>query len=141
MWFDVAELSNTNSCIPVWVTANYRDSSGSNTWTTLIRTNNNGCETNQEHLQQFGDFQNTYSSVNLLAGPKPGQHLRWGDLISLKLTVTTPNTPPGHQKNVKVVKEGIWGLDTNNYWHELVNEQRVKVFSDGSNDLEMFVKH
>ncbi|MCX4454953.1 hypothetical protein OOK55_16865 [Streptomyces sp. NBC_01719] len=141
LWFDVGDLSNTNECIPVWVTARYRDASGSDTWSRLVRTNNNGCDSNQEHLQKFGDFQNTHSSVNLLAGPKPAQHLLWKDLTSLTLTVTTPTTPPGRQKNVKIIKEGIWGQDTNNNWHELFNEKYQYVFADGYNDFEMFVKH
>jgi hypothetical protein len=142
MWFDTGDLSNTNECIPSWVTARYRDpASGSDTWTTLVRTNNNGCETDATHLQKYGDFQNTNSQVNLLAGPKPGQHLYWKDLTSLTLTVTTPNTPPGRQKCVKVTKYGIWGLDTNNYWHELVNQKFDNIFCDGHNDLELFVEH
>ncbi|MGA5130787.1 hypothetical protein ACPCTO_13350 [Streptomyces olivoreticuli] len=142
MWFDVTGLSNTNECIPSWVTARYRDpASGSDTWSKLVRTNNNGCETDPERLQKFGDFQNTWSRVNLLGGPKPGQHLYWKDLTSLTLTVTTPNTPPGRQKCVSVNKFGIWALDTNNYWHELVNEQFDYVFCDSHNDLELFVKH
>jgi hypothetical protein len=141
MWFDVGDLSNTNECIPAWVTARYRDSSGSDTWTRLIRTTNNGCDTDQEHLQKFGDFQNTNSKVNLLAGPKPAQHLHWKDLTSLTLTVSTPNTPPGRQKNVKILKEGIWAQDTNNYWHELFNQQYEYTFADGYNDFEMFVEH
>ncbi|WP_329374312.1 hypothetical protein [Streptomyces sp. NBC_01483] len=55
--------------------------------------------------------------------------------------MTTPNTPPGRQKNVKIIKEGIWGQDTNNNWHELFNEKYQYVFADGYNDFEMFVKH
>lgn len=141
MWFDVTALSNTNECIPAWVTARYRDGSGSDTWTKLVRTNSNGCEADVEHLQKYGDFQNTWSKVNLLGGPKPGQHIHWKDLTSLTLTVTTPNTPPGRQKCVSVNKFGIWGLDTDNYWHELVNDQFDYVFCDGHNDLELFVKH
>ncbi|MGW6704062.1 hypothetical protein ACWGDE_04080 [Streptomyces sp. NPDC054956] len=61
LWFDVAELSNTNACIPAWVTARYRDASGSDTWTRLVRTNTNGCDSDPEHLQKFGDFQTTTS--------------------------------------------------------------------------------
>ncbi|MFE3178939.1 hypothetical protein ACFXPA_41975 [Amycolatopsis sp. NPDC059090] len=142
MWFDVGELSNTNECIPSWVTARYRDpASGSDTWTRLVRTTSNGCEPDIEHLQKYGDFQFTNSKVNLLAGPKPGQHLHWKDLTSLILTVTTPNTPPGRQKCVATNRYGIWGLDTNNYWHELVNQEFPYVFCDGHNDLELFVTH
>jgi hypothetical protein len=141
MWFDVGELSNTNKCIPVWVTARYRDASGSDTWTRLIRTNTNGCDSDPEHLQKFGDFQSTHSTVHLLAGPKPTHHFRWKDLTSLTLTVTTPNTPPGRQKNVQITKEIISAQDLDNNWHELFNEQYVHVFSDGFNDFEMFVKH
>jgi hypothetical protein len=44
-------------------------------WSRLVRTNNNGCDSHQEHLRKFGDFQYTHSSVNLPAGPKPAQHL------------------------------------------------------------------
>lgn len=142
MWFDVGELSNTNACIPAWVTARYRNPiSGVDTWSRLIRTNNNGCEADQTHLQAWGDFQNTYTSVNLLGGPTPGQRLWWNDLTSLTLTVTTPNTPPGRQKCVALNHEGIWGLDTDNYWHELVNVAQRRVLCDGHNDFEMFVEH
>ncbi|QWF84913.1 hypothetical protein HUW46_08365 [Amycolatopsis sp. CA-230715] len=142
MWFDVTALSNTNECIPAWVTARYRDpASGSDSWTRLVRTNNNGCETDPEHLQKYGDFQNTWSAVNLMGGPKPGQRIYWKDLTSLTLTVLTPNTPPGRQKCVSVNKYGIWGLDTNNYWHELVNTKFDWTFCDGHNDLELFVNH
>ncbi|WP_043715436.1 hypothetical protein [Kutzneria sp. 744] len=142
MWFDIGELSNTNACIPSWVTARYRDpGSGSDTWTQLVRTNNNGCEADQTHLQAWGDFQNTYTRVNLLGGPKPGQHIHWDQLTSLTLTVTTPNTPPGRQKCVAINREGIWALDTNNYWHELVNQPERRVLCDGHNDFEMFVEH
>jgi hypothetical protein len=142
MWFDVGELSNTNACIPSWVTARWRDPvSGADTWSRLIRTNNNGCEADQTHLQTWGDFQNTYSSVNLLGGPIPGQHIYWNDLTSMTLTVTTPNTPPGRQKCVAINREGIWALDTNNYWHELVNQPVRRILCDGHNDFEMFVKH
>ncbi|MCO6005253.1 hypothetical protein NE236_09670 [Actinoallomurus purpureus] len=141
MSFDIGDLSNTNECIPAWVTARYRDASGSDTWTRLVRTNTNGCDSDPEHLQKFGDFQNTHSRVNLLGGPKPAQHLHWKDLTSLTLTVTTPNTPVGRQKNVKIIKENIWAQDTDNNWHELFNEQYEYIFSDGFNDFEMFVKH
>lgn len=141
MWFDVGNLSNTNKCIPVWVTARYRDASGSDTWTKLIRTNTNGCDSDPEHLQTFGDFQSTHSTVHLLAGPKPAHHFRWKDLTSLTLTVTTPNTPPGRQKNVRIIKEVISAQDLDNNWHELFNEKYEYTFSDGHNDFEMFVKH
>ncbi|SEM13326.1 hypothetical protein SAMN05414137_11933 [Streptacidiphilus jiangxiensis] len=141
MWFHVGGLSNTNECIPVWVTARYRDPSGSDTWTKLIRTNTNGCSPDPEQLQKFGDFQNTDSDVNLLAGPRPTQQLYWKDLTSLTLTVSTPNTPPGRQKDVVITSEGIWGQDTNNYWHELFKQQLTYEFSDGHNDFEMFVEH
>ena len=142
MWFDVGNLSNTNSCIPTWAKVRYRDpASGSDTDVHLARTNANGCDGDAEHLQTWGDWQSTNASVNLLAGPKPGQHLLWGNLTSLTLTVTTPNTPPGRQKCVTVNKFGIWGLDTNNFWHELVNQSIPYTFCDGHNDLELFIEH
>ncbi|HTI22249.1 MAG TPA: hypothetical protein VL652_14735 [Kutzneria sp.] len=142
MWFDVGELSNTNACIPAWVTARWRNPvNGVDMWSRLVRTNNNGCEADQTHLQTWGDFQNTHTSVNLLSGPAPGQRLWWNDLTSLTLTITTPNTPPGRQKCVALNHEGIWGLDTDNYWHELVNMPVQRIFCDGHNDFEMFVEH
>ncbi|MFJ8010957.1 hypothetical protein [Streptomyces sp. NPDC096339] len=141
LWFDIGELSNTNECIPSWVTARYRDASGSDTWTRLVRTNTNGCDSDPEHLQKFGDFQNTHSRVNLLAGPKPANHIVWKDLTSLTLTVSTPNTPPGRQKNVKITRQEIWAQDTNNNWHKLFDKPYTYVFADGYNDFEMFVDH
>lgn len=141
MSFDVGDLSNTNACIPVWVTARYRDASGSDTSTRLIRTNTNGCDSDPEHLQKWGDFQSTNSTVRLLAGPKPTQHLIWKNLTSLTLTVTTPNTPPGRQKNVKITHEKIEGQGTDNNWYLLYDEANQYVFADGFNDFEMFVRH
>ena len=55
--------------------------------------------------------------------------------------MTTPNTPPGRQKNVKIIKESIAAQDTDNNWHDLFNEKYQYTFADGYNDFEMFVRH
>ncbi|WP_407839046.1 hypothetical protein ACE1OC_26060 [Streptomyces sp. DSM 116496] len=88
----------------------------------------------QRHLDQAG-------AHHLLAGPKPANHFVWKDLTSLTLTVTTPNTPPGRQKNVKITREELWAQDTNNNWHKLFDKPYTYVFADGYNDFEMFVDH
>ncbi|MFI9381552.1 hypothetical protein [Kutzneria sp. NPDC052558] len=143
MVFGIGDLSNTNSCIPSWATIRYRDPGASFDYDAhLVRTTTNGCDGDQEHLQTWGDFQNTFSTVNLHAAPRPGQHLYWSGISSLTLTVTTPNTPAGRQKCVKVNTFGIWGLDTNNFWHELYNDTtHPYTFCDGHNALELFVEH
>lgn len=136
--FDIGDLSNTNSCIPAWAKFRYRDpASGADTDVHLIRSNANGCDGDQEHLQNWGDFQNTNSTVFIQASLHPGQHLLWGSLTSFTLTVTTPNTPAGRQKCVKVNKFSVWGQDTNNFWHELVNNQNSYTFCDGHNDRQL----
>jgi hypothetical protein len=141
MVFQLGGHSNTNSCIPAWVTARYRDSTGSDTWTRLVRTNTDGCESDWEHLQTWGDFQTPWMTVTLRGGPKPAQHLYWRDLTSLTLHVATPNTPPGRQKNIEIDSWFIRALDTNNNWHVLYNEKYRYEYGDGHNDHELYVYH
>ncbi|MGW0515978.1 hypothetical protein [Crossiella sp. NPDC003009] len=142
LWFSIGDLSNSGSCIPAWATIRYRDPhTGSDTWTRLVRTNGNGCSNNVEHLNTWGDFQNNNSHVQLVGGPAPTRRLYWKDITSITATVTTPNTPPGRNKNIRVTKFNFDALDTNNNWHNLYNEDTNFVFADGRNDREMFIKH
>lgn len=81
------------------------------------------------------------AAATLLGGPKPAQHLIWRNLTSLTLTVTTPNTPPGRQKNVKITHEKIEAQGTDNNWYLLYDEPNQYIFADGFNDFEMFIRH
>lgn len=142
MVFDVGNLSNTNECIASWVTASYYDPiAGVNANTKLVRTNNNGCETDPTHLQKYGDFQNTYSKVYLQGGPAPTSHIFWDDLTTMTLTVTTPNTPPGRQKNVRITHATIIGIGVDNNRYQLFDEPYAYVFHDYANDAPITIRH
>ncbi|WP_344311104.1 hypothetical protein [Fodinicola feengrottensis] len=140
LYFHVGELSNTNSCIPAWVTARYWTGTV-NAASRLWRADGSGCSSDVTQLQNWGDFQNTHSDVTIPAEPAPGQDITVAGLTTLTLTVTTPNTPPGRQKNVEVTSFVIWGEDIYNNWYKLVDDSTSFTFQDGHNDHSLTVLH
>ncbi|AHH93556.1 hypothetical protein GCM10010174_31000 [Kutzneria viridogrisea] len=130
VYLDVTGLSSTNIWTPAWVDSVQTSPQGGTVYNRLWRLSLAGGDGDPTHLENPGDFQNTWSRVVLEGVPGQGAELDWNTMRVLQLTLDPQNTPPGRQKCVSIGHADVWGQDTNNYYHHLAEDKNGFTFCD-----------